>query len=138
MSSSLLALTLYAGWILTLVVLIIAWRTVLTVSGRHPANRFLVDGTDLSPLAARLSRAHANGYENAPIAASLLVAAELSGHAAITDPLALWLVAARVAQSTVHLISTSVPAVIVRYCLFVAQLAIEGWWFAQLVSVGLA
>ena len=131
------SLALYAGWILVLLLAIAGWRTVLTLTGQRPANQFLVDGTDISPLAHRLSRAHANCYEHIPIAAGLLVAAEVSGHAAVTDPWAMGLVAARIAQSLVHIASTSVPAVVVRFGFFSLQLAIEAWWLIQLVQIGL-
>ena len=47
---------------------------------------------------------------------------------AVTDPLAAVLVAARVAQSTIHLVSTSALAVSVRFAAFAVQLAIAAWW----------
>lgn len=50
----------------------------------------------------------------------------------MTDPLAMPLLYARVAQSTVHLISTSVPAVLLRATLFAVQLAIAAAWIVRL------
>jgi hypothetical protein len=54
-----------------------------------------------------------------------------TGNTSITDPLALWVVAARVAQSVAHLISTSPLAVQIRFSLFFAQLAIAAWWIVE-------
>ncbi|MEW5892922.1 MAG: hypothetical protein AB1697_07270 [Pseudomonadota bacterium] len=46
----------------------------------------------------------------------------------ITDPLALGLLASRIAQSAVHLYSTSETAVKVRFVFFLAQYFIEAYW----------
>ncbi len=51
---------------------------------------------------------------------------------AITDSLAPWVLAARIAQSSVHLVSTSTPAVLVRFSLFMLQLLAVLWWIIQL------
>ena len=132
MSPTLLALLLYAAWTLLLLGLIAGHRSVLVLRGR-PANRFTPAGDDVSPFAARLCRAHANCTENLPIAGAVLVVAQLSGHADITDPLAFVLVGARLGQSVTHLISTSHPAVVVRFGFFLGQVGLLGWWSLQLV-----
>ena len=54
----------------------------------------------------------------------------------ITDPLARWLLVARVGQSTVHLISTSEMAVNVRGTLQWIQLLIMAYWVIQLGLLG--
>ena len=84
----------------------------------------------------RLCRAHANCYENLPVFASLILLAAVTGNSAITDPLARWVLVARVAQSTVHLISTSEIAVSARATLLVLQIAIEVYWVVQLGLLG--
>ncbi len=132
MNTSALAVLGYLAWMLVLILIMEVSRTYLVLSGRHAANTFHPDGTDVSPFAHRLARAHANCYEHFPILAGLPLLALATGNTSITDPLAMWLVAARVAQSITHLISTSPLAVQIRFSLFFAQLAIAAWWVVQL------
>jgi uncharacterized MAPEG superfamily protein len=127
-STSLLVLVGFVAWTLLLVVVMEVLRSVLTLARKKRANDFAVDGRDVSPFAGRLSRAHANCLENLPVVTALVVVALLSKHGEIVDPLAPWLLGARILQSTVHLVSTSVLAVLVRFTLFVVQLAIMGIW----------
>ena len=133
MSSSLLALLGYAAWTLALLGGIALLRSYYTLVGGRYANSFKVTGEDVSPFSARLCRAHANCYENLPIFAALIAVAALGGQSAITDPLALWVLAARVCQSTVHLISTRNRAVILRFSFLVAQWVMQAYWIANLI-----
>jgi hypothetical protein len=66
---------------------------------------------------------------------ALVAAALAAGHAQITDGLVLWVIAARIAQSTVHVLSTSTPAVLMRFMLMLVQIAIEAWWAVSLIGV---
>ena len=135
MSLSLIALLGYATWTLALLGGIALLRTYYTLVGGRYANSFKVTGEDVSPFSARLCRAHANCYENLPIFVALIAAAALAGQSAITDPLALWVLAARVSQSTVHLISTRNRAVILRFSFLVAQWVMQLIWVVQLVAM---
>ncbi len=134
MTSSALALLGYAAWMLALLGGIAVLRSTLTLSGRRAANAFAVTGDDVSPFSGRLCRAHANCYENLPIFACIVLVAITSGTAHVTDPLALWALAARVGQSITHLISTSSLAVQVRFGFFLAQFLIQVWWLAGLLQ----
>jgi len=58
----------------------------------------------------------------------LLLVALVTGHAAVTDPLALWLLAARIVQSVTHMISTRVSAVNIRFTALAVQMAIGSFW----------
>ena len=133
MSATVLALIAYAGWTLALLGTIAVLRGALTLSRRRAANAFSVAGDDVSPFSGRLCRAHANCYENLPVFAALTLTAIATGHAEITDVLALWAVGARVAQSITHLTSTSARAVGVRFGFFFAQFIIEALWVVRLV-----
>ena len=128
MEHSLLAVLLYATWTLLLLGGIALLRISVALAGKRAVNAFAVSGEDVSPFSACLCRAHANCYENLPIFASLVLLA------AITAPLALWAVAARVGQSTVHLFSTSVAAVQLRFLFFLALWSIQAWWAAHLIG----
>jgi uncharacterized MAPEG superfamily protein len=136
MSPSALALIGYAAWTVSLLLGIVLLRTVLTLKRARAANSFAPWGEDVSPFSARLCRAHANCYENLAVFAALILLAMVTGHGEITDPLARWALAARVAQSTVHLISISEMAVTVRVTFLLVQLGIEAYWIVQLGLLG--
>ncbi|MEZ4465548.1 MAG: MAPEG family protein [bacterium] len=138
MSTSLLALVGYAVWMLALVLALIVQRSALTLLGKRAANGFKPTGDGGSAFEQRLVRAHANCYENLGLFAALIVAAQLSGHADVTDSLALVVLAARVAQSAIHLASTSVPAVSLRVTAVLVLVGIQGFWAVQLLRIALA
>ena len=135
MTHSLLALLGFAAWTLLLLMGIALLRSYYTLLGGRYANSFAVMGEDVSPFSARLCRAHANCYENLPTFAAIIAVAALSGNAQITEPLALWALAARVAQSTVHLISTRNRAVMMRFSLLMVQWVIQAVWMTQILNV---
>lgn len=132
--ASLAALVGYAAWTLLLVTGIALVRSGLVLVRRRAPGAFTPDMADVSPFAARLARAHANCVENLPIFAALVVAAHLGGRPEVVDGLATAVLGARVAQSTVHLISTSSPAVLVRFAFFGVQVAIEAVWAFVLLA----
>lgn len=136
MSPSALALIGYAAWTLLLLIAIVVLRTVLVLKKERAANSFAPWGEDVSPFANRLCRAHANCYENLAIFAALILIALVTDNAEITDSLARWVLVARVAQSTVHLVSTSEMAVTLRVTLLIVQLGIEAYWIVQLGLLG--
>ncbi len=136
MSPSILALVGYVAWTILLTTTIVFYRTTLVLKKERAANQFLPSGEDVSPFSNRLCRAHANCYENLPAFAALILLALVTDNAGITDPLARWVLVARVAQSTVHLISTSEMAVSLRAALLLVQLGIEAYWVVQLGLMG--
>lgn len=134
-SISFYVLVALAAWTLALLVLMEVLRTRLVLSKAVPANAFQPDNANLSPFMQRLARAHANCVESLPVFATLLVAALLAGKTVLTDPLAPWLLAARVVQSSVHLASLSVAAVSLRFAAFAVQIVIAVYWSAALLRV---
>ena len=133
MTPSLVALCLFAGWTILLVVSLAGYRVFTSQRTGKAVNTFSPAGTDLDPLGQRLTRAHLNCVELLPVVASVILAAAVAGRSDVTDGLAMPLLYARVAQSTVHLVSTSAPAVLVRATLFVVQLVIVGLWIKGLL-----
>ena len=129
-----LALLLYASWTLLLLLAIGALRLYLSLTRQRAPNRFAPSGDDVSPFSGRLCRAHANCVENLPILTAVAVVAGMTSQTQVTEPMALPLVAARVAQSSTHLVSTSVPAVTIRFVFFGLQLAIIIYWVAALAA----
>lgn len=125
---SFLALLGFIAWTLALLVLMEAERGRLVATGQVPPNRFVPDNANLSAFMQRLARAHANCIEGLPLFGGLLLLAIATGSTAITDPLAFLLLGARVFQSTVHLVSTSPAAAMIRFAAFGVQMVIAVHW----------
>lgn len=136
MSSTAAALLGLAAWSVFLTVLLVGLRTGLVLAGKKAANAFSPSGEDLEGLARRLTRAHANCYENLPAAGAVLLYAIATEQTALTDPLAYAFLGARVAQSAAHLASTSRPFVLVRFTFFLVQIVILAWWLVQFFMAG--
>ena len=134
MNPSALALALFIAWALALLVLMELLRSHLVLTGRVPSNGFTPDNAKLSPFMQRLARAHANCIESLPLFGGLLLLALATGQQAVTDPLALWLVLARVVQSIIHLASLSVLAVNARFTAFALQMGIGIHWAVSLIG----
>jgi len=107
-------------------------RSKLVLTREVTPNGFNPDNSNLSPFMQRLARAHANCVEGLPIFGGLMVVAILAGKAHVTDPLAYVLLAARIAQSIIHLASTSSVAVTARFVAFAVQMGIAVYWAVKL------
>ena len=134
MTPTLTALLGFAAWYVVLTIVMGLVRVGLVFAGRRQANTFAVNGSDLSPFGQRLTRARDNCYETLPIFAAIALVATLSWRSNVTDPLAMWVLYARIAQTLTHLASTSVPAVILRANFFFAQMLIYLWWSIRLLG----
>ena len=132
MSATATVLLSYVAWTMLLVMSLGIYRTVLVMKGGRAANSFSASGGDVGGLGQRLTRAHANCYENAPIGGAVLLYAIAAGQTGITDGLAYVFLAARIAQSIVHIISTSNMFVLIRFAFFGVQLVILIIWLLQL------
>jgi hypothetical protein len=122
------------GWTLLLVIVMEALRARLIMTGAVAVTALKPDNANLSPFMQRLARAHANCVESLPVLATLLIAALVADRAAVTDPLAPWLLAARVAQSCAHLASSGAFATNARFAFFVVQVAIAVYWICALLA----
>jgi uncharacterized MAPEG superfamily protein len=127
-NASATVLTALIAWALLLLVLMELLRVRLVATKAIAPNEFRPDNSNLSPFMQRLARAHANCVEGLPIFGGLLVVALLTSRTSITDPLAPWLLIARLVQSATHLASISVLAVNVRFSAFVVQILIAVYW----------
>ncbi len=128
MNTTLMSLIIYIAWMLAILAFLGGYRSVLTLTGKKAANGFSPTGDDVSPFSGRLCRAHANCYEFFPLAGGLLLAALATNNMAITDEYAMYLAYARILQSLVHMISTSVVAVYARFTFFLVQIGICIYW----------
>jgi uncharacterized MAPEG superfamily protein len=123
-----IALLGFLAWTLILLILMEGLRGRLVINKSVRSNSFVPDNANLSPFMQRLARAHANCVETLPVVGALLLAAIATGKTSVTDPLAPWLLLARVVQSGVHLASLSEAAVNLRFAAFAVQVAIAAWW----------
>jgi len=135
MSLTVIALAGYIVWTSILVLLLEAFRAHLVLVKGRAVNSFAADGSGVSPLVSRITRAHANCYEHYPIIGGTLILFLFLEKPEISDPLALWVITFRVLQSLTHIVSGSVMATNVRFAFFFAQLSIVLIWFFKLTSL---
>jgi uncharacterized MAPEG superfamily protein len=122
------------AWTLFLLILMELLRSRLILTKAVAANALKPDNANLSPFMQRLARAHANCVESLPVFSALLLVALLTNRAGVTNPLAPWLLGARLVQSSAHLASLSIPAVWIRFIAFAVQIAIAVYWSWALLA----
>lgn len=137
MSPTAYALLGFAAWSLTLLVSLGLVRTVISLRGKKP-NSFKPSGEDVPGFPYRLTRTHANCYENLPTAAAVMLYAIATDQTAVTDQLALVFLGARLAQSVTHMLSTANPMVFIRFFFFIVQQCILGYWLARFFGLAQA
>lgn len=135
MNATLGALIGYAAWTLALVFLVVNYRGLLVFTGQKRADEFPRRGYEAPAFIQRVQDAHANCVENIGPAAAILLAAIASGQTAITDPLACYLLYARIGQSVVHMIAVNHWMVMLRVTFLAAQFGILGWWILKLTQL---
>jgi uncharacterized MAPEG superfamily protein len=133
MQTTALALTGFIAWYLFLYLAVAAPRVMLAVQGKRAPNSFKPDGSDVSELAGRICRAHANCYESFAFIGGVMLLAIATGSTDITNGLALVLLGSRLVQSIVHIASGSPIAAQVRFSFFIAQYAIAAYWTVLLI-----
>jgi hypothetical protein len=129
------ALLGYIALMLLLLGVLATLRTMVTLSGKIAANSFKPTGEDVSPFSARLCRVHANVYEFFPVYGGLLLYAIATGQTGVTNGLALIFLGARILQSLVHLLSTSIIAVQARFAFFLIQFGIGIFWLLKFFGI---
>lgn len=134
MSPTLSALVAFAVWAGLLVLGLAGLRVVMAQRTGVALNSFRPDGSDLPGLGQRWTRAHLNCLEFLPIFGVVALAAVVSGRSGVTDGLAWVVLYLRLAQSLAHLVSTSLPFVMVRATLFAAQVLIVLNWGRVLLT----
>ena len=134
MGSMATALLGFAAWYLLLTFALGILRSGLVLAGKKSANSFATDGSDVGDFGRRLNRARDNCFETLPLFAAIALAALLMNKVSVIDPLAMYLLYARIGQSVTHLASTSIPAINVRFALFLVQLVIYAIWVVRLLG----
>lgn len=132
MTPTAVALLGFAAWTILLVIALAGLRSAAAMTQGKKANSFTPGGEDMPGLGRRITRAHANCYENLPVAGAILLYAIATGQTAITDPLAYIFLGARLAQSLTHIASGANAAAMARFAFYVVQLFIQGTWLVAL------
>ena len=130
MTATTCALLGFIAWSILLTLALIGVRAAATLKGKA-LNTFSATGADLDDFGLRVTRAHGNSVENLAIVACLLLYAISTDQTAITNGLAAVVFGARVVQSVVHIVSGSVPAVVLRATAFTVQNVISLMWIWQ-------
>lgn len=132
MNYTILALTGYITWIIVLLVVLAAYRTQFA-SKNKKSLKFKSDGSDTDVLGERITRAQANCVESFSFIGGTMLLALATGSSVITDGLAIHVLVARLAQSIVHLSSTSNMAIQIRFVFFLVQVVICVYWLYSIV-----
>ena len=129
------ALIFFTGWAFLLILIVFGYRGVRLLGGT-PINAWPRGNkpTDDAGFIKRIEDAHANTLENLPIFAVLVLAAQALGKTAVTDPIAMYALYARVGQSTIHAIGTNQLLVLIRATLWLIQLIVFGLMFKGLLA----
>jgi uncharacterized MAPEG superfamily protein len=125
---SIIALAFYALWAIVLIVMIVADRALLVMSGKAAITDFPAGTKHGSDTYWRINRAHVNTVENLPIFAALVLAGWVAGLDTPTfNMLAVVVVVARVVQSLIHISSGSALAINFRFLALLVQIVCEVW-----------
>ena len=119
------AMLLFAAWTLALMLIYVFYRTGLVFAGRKRADSWTRGRPTEDPgFVVRAQHAHMNCVENLPVFAAIVLAAYALGRPAVADGVARYVLGARLAQSTVHLIGVNPVLVFVRGSLFTIQVVL--------------
>jgi uncharacterized MAPEG superfamily protein len=118
------ALLLFAAWTLLLMFTYVGYR-VANMLGGMPANSWTRgSGTAVPGIFTRAEHAHTNCVENLPVFGAIVLAAYALGEAPVVDATAVYVLAARIAQSVTHIAGVSPALVIVRATFFTIQVVL--------------
>lgn len=128
------AVLLYAVWMLVLMLMYAFPRVPLILTGKKKVEAYSRSAPNTDPaFLMRAQHAHANCVENFPIFAAVVVVAALMQKSAVVDALAAYVLYARIAQSSIHLVSASFVPVLLRATFFLVQVGLILWMIWQLL-----
>ena len=129
------ALLYFAAWTLVLMLIYVMYRTGLVTIGRKRADSWTRGKpTDDPGFVVRAQHAHMNCVENLPVFGAIVLAAYALGKPAVADGVASYVLWARLAQSTTHLIGVSHVLVFVRGTFFTIQVILFFYMLSHLLG----
>lgn len=134
MSASIAVLLAFAALTFVLVAVYVSYRVTLVLSMKTPANSWTRNAASWQnpAWATRVEHAHLNCLENLPLYAAVVLAASLLNQLAVVDGLAWVYFGFRLAQSLIHIISTSALFVFLRALMLSGQWVCLGYWLLTL------
>ena len=133
---SIVALVFYALWAIALVLTIAIDRLLLIFRGRVKNNEFLSGVPHGNEAYWRINRAHLNTVENLPIFAAIVLAAWVAGaESHLFNLLAMLVLAARIVQSIIHIMSGGQIATWFRTTMFAVQIVCEIWMAVMILQI---
>ncbi len=137
MTSSIAVLLSFAALTLGLTAVYVSYRVGLVLSRRTAANSWTRNAPEWKNPAwvTRFEHAHANCLENLPLYAVIVLAASLLGQLPLIDGLAWVYFGFRLAQTGVHVLSTSATFVFIRANLLAGQWVCLIYWLLKLCGV---
>ena len=125
---SVIALVFYALWAIALVLMIAADRMLLILRGQVKNTEFLSGVPHGNESYWRINRAQLNAVENLPIFAAIVLTAWIAGaESHLFNLLAVIVLAFRIIQSIVHIVSGTSLATWFRTTAFAVQIVCEIW-----------
>lgn len=133
---SIVALVFYALWAIALVLTIAIDRLLLIFRGRVKNNEFLSGVPHGNEAYWRINRAHLNTVENLPVFAAIVLAAWVAGaESHLFNLLAMLVLAARIVQSIIHIMSGGQIATWFRTTMFAVQIVCEIWMAVMILQI---
>ncbi|HEY0913581.1 MAPEG family protein [Solimonas sp. SE-A11] len=120
--SALVALIGFTAWTLLLVFLAVNWRGIEILRGVKADSWTRGAERERPSMVKRIEHAHFNCLENLPIFAAIVLVAYAMGKQPVVDALACAVLAARIAQSVVHILGVSHWMVMLRATFYLAQI----------------
>jgi uncharacterized MAPEG superfamily protein len=133
---SIVALVFYALWAIALVLTIAIDRLLLIFRGQVKNNEFLSGVPHGNEAYWRINRAHLNTVENLPVFAAIVLAAWVAGaESHLFNLLAMLVLAARIVQSIIHIMSGGQIATWFRTTMFAVQIVCEIWMAVMILQI---
>ena len=118
------ALLLFAAWTLLMMSTFVGYRTAMVLGGRKADSWTRGKDYEVPGWVRSAEHAHMNCVENLPIVAAVVLSAYVLGQQAVADWAMPYVLAARVAQSVVHLVGVNHWLVQARAAFFTIQIAL--------------
>lgn len=132
MTHAYIALLIYCLWMISMLFMMLVVRVKAVRKGLRSKD-ITPFNENISPFANRLSRAHANCYENLPIFAAIVLVVAMNNALDILQGTALVFIVARILQSMAHFYSGRMRVVMIRGAFFGVQVFLQIYWIIMLL-----
>lgn len=127
-----IVLLVYCLWMMCLLFTMLFVRVKAVRKGLR-AKDIMPFNENISDFAYRLSRAHANCYENFPIFVAIVLVASMNDALGLMHGSVIVFILARILQSVAHLYSGRMRVVMVRAGFYGLQIFIQIYWIIMLI-----